>query len=103
MNTSPTTALIALLAVAAGLLTGYYTPALIPGLVFGVIAYVAVVLGAIRLLHLNRDTTLINTTRCVLVAACLTLHAILRGCIAGLNALNRWDINAIARTGASTP
>lgn len=100
MNTSPTTALIALLASAAGSLTGYYTPALIPGVIFGVLAYIGVVIGLARLLRLDRDQALIGTSRCVLLALAVTLQATLRGCINGLAALDRWTTLSINRTGA---
>lgn len=101
MTTSPTTALIATLATAAGTLTAYYTPALIPGLIFGVLAWLAVVTAAARLLHLNLDRTLIGASRCLLVAVAVVLTAVLRGCITGLNALARWDTSQLTRTGAT--
>lgn len=103
MNTSPTTALIALLAAAAGSLAGWYTPALIPGLIFGVLAYVGVVLGLARAFGLDRDQALIGTSRVLLLALAVTLQAILRGCVTGLNALSRWDTSALTRTGATAP
>lgn len=100
MQPTPTTALIALLGSTAGSLTAWFAPALIPGLIFGVLAYIGVVLGLARLLRLDRDKTLISTSRCVLLALAVTLQAILRACIGGLNALSRWDTSALTRTGA---
>lgn len=103
MQPSPSTALTAVLASAAGLLTAWFCPSLIPGLILGVVAYLAGVLIGARALGLKLDQALIGTTRCLLLAAAVTLHAILRGCIAGLNALSRFDTSAISRTGATAP
>lgn len=103
MNTSPTTALIALLASAAGSLTGYYTPGLIPALILPVVVYAGTVIGLAHLLHLDRDQALLGTSRCLLLAVAITLQAILRGCLAGLTALARLDTRAINRTGATQP
>jgi hypothetical protein len=101
---SPTTALIALLGSAAGSLTGWYTPALIPGLIFGVLAYAGVVLGLARAFGIDRDRALIETSRCILLAAAVTLQVILRGAINLLNALDRWSSHlSLNRTGATAP
>lgn len=103
MNTSPTTALIALLATAAGSLTAYYTPGLIPALILGVVVYAGTVIGLAHLLHLDRDQALLGTSRVLLLAVAVTLQAILRACIAGINALARWDTSQLTRTGATQP
>lgn len=103
MQPTPTTALIALLASATGSLAAWFTPGLVPGLIFGVLAYTGVVLGLARLLHVDRDQALIGTSRVMLLAVAVTLQATLRACITGLNALNRWDTSAISRTGATAP
>lgn len=107
MQPTPSTAFITVLASAAGSLTAYYTPALIPGLILGVIAYLGVVLGLARAFRLGLDQALVGTTRCLLLAIAVTLHATHKGCIAGLaacaallTALARWDTSAISRTGA---
>jgi hypothetical protein len=104
MRTTPTTALIAVIASAGGLLVGWYSPApVLPALVFGVLAYVGTVLLLAKVLRLDRDKALLGTSRCVLLAAALTLQAVLRACINGLNALSRWDTIPLARTGATAP
>jgi hypothetical protein len=100
---TPTHALITLLAAAAGTLTGWYSPALVPGLIFGVLAYIGVVLLAAWALGLNRDQALLGTSRVLLLAIAVTLTAILRGCIYGLNALAHWDTPSLSRTGATAP
>lgn len=103
MTTSPTIALIALLASAAGSLTAWFTPSLIPGLILGVLVYAGVVIGLAHLLHLNRDAALLGTSRVLLLAVAVTLQAALRALIAGINAISRWDTSQLTRTGATQP
>lgn len=103
MQPTPSTAFITVLASAAGSLTAWYSPALIPGLIFAVLAYLAVVLGLARAFRLDLDQALIGTTRCLLFAAAITLQAVLRACITGLNMLSRWDMPSLDRTGATAP
>lgn len=69
MQPSPTTALIALLGSTAGSLTGYYTPALIPGVIFGVLAYALAVVGLAAAFRQDRDATLTAATLLVVRVA----------------------------------
>lgn len=103
MQPSPTTALIALLATAAGSLTTWYSPSPVPGLILGALVYVGVVLGLAKTFGIKRDQALIGTSKCLLLALAVTAHAIARICITSLNALARWDTSAISRTGATAP
>jgi hypothetical protein len=100
---SPTTALIALLASAAGSLTAWYWPSLIPGLILGTAVYAGAILLGTKAFGLDRNETLLGTSRVLLLALALTLTAVLRACITGINALARWDTSQLTRTGATQP
>ena len=69
MRSTPTTALIAMISSAAGLLVGWYTPALLPGLALGVLAYAGAVVGLAALFRQDRDTTLTGATLLVVRVA----------------------------------
>jgi hypothetical protein len=101
MRTTPTTALIAVLACATGLLIGWYAPApLLPAVVFAVLAYALAVVGLAAAFRIDRDRALVDATRAILTLTALALQAGLRACIGGLNFLDRWAAPALHRTGA---
>jgi hypothetical protein len=62
MRTTPTTALIAVTACATGLLTSWYVPGIIPGAIFGVLAYTATLLALAAAFRQDRDTVIAGGT-----------------------------------------
>lgn len=89
MRTTPTTALIAVIAAAAGLLTVWYTPDLIPGLIFGVLAYTATLLAGAAILRQDRDTVLAGGTLLIVRAAAAVIQAAATGAL--------WCLRAFAQ------
>jgi hypothetical protein len=77
MRTTPTTALIAVISSAAGLLASWYTPVpLLPALVFGVLAYVLAAVGLAAAFRQDRDSTLTGATLLVVRATAVTLQTL---------------------------
>ena len=87
MRTTPTTALIAILACAAGLLTTWYIPGLIPGLIFGVLAYAGTLLLLAAAFRQDRDAVLAGGTLLLVRATAAVIQAAASGVLWLLAAL----------------
>ena len=87
MRTTPTTALIAVIACATGLLTAWYVPGIIPGLIFGILAYVATLLALAAAFRQDRDTVLAGGTLLVVRALAAVIQAAASGILWLLRAL----------------
>lgn len=77
MRTTPTTALIAVIATAGGLLAGWYAPApVLPAALFAVLAYAGIVVGLAALFHLDLAVTLLAATLLIVRSTVITLQTL---------------------------
>lgn len=77
MRTTPTTALIAVIASSVGLLVGWYSPApVLPAAVFAVLAYAGTVVGLAAAFRQDRGLALINATLLIVRAAAITIQTL---------------------------
>lgn len=91
MHTSPTTALIALLASTAGSLTAWYAPTpLLPALLFAILAYTATVLGLAAAFRIPRDEALATTSLLIIRAATITIQTAAGATLHLLTAAEHW-------------
>lgn len=104
MRTTPTTALIAVIASAVGLLVGWYAPApVLPALVFGVLAYAGTVVGLAALFRIRRDEALADTSLLIVRAAVITVQTAAGAALHLLTNAERWLAQHQTATKTPTP
>jgi hypothetical protein len=91
MRSTPTTALIAVIAAAGGLLTGWYAPApVLPAALFAVLAYAGIVVGLAALFGIKRDRALADTSLLVIRTLVITIQTAAGACLHLLTAAEHW-------------
>jgi hypothetical protein len=102
MRSTPTTALIAVIAAAGGLLAGWYSPTpVLPAALFAVLAYAGIVVGLAALFGIKRDQALADTSLLVIRALVITIQTAAGACLHLLTAAEQWL--AQHQTAAKTP
>lgn len=102
MRSTPTTALIAVIASAVGLLTGWYAPApVLPAALIAVLAYAGVVVGLAAAFRIRRDEALAGVGLLTIRAAVIILQTAAGAVLHLLTAAERWLTQH--QTAAKTP
>lgn len=91
MRSTPTTALIAVIATAGGLLTDWYAPApILPAALFAVLAYTGIVLGLAAAFHIRRAQALADTSLLIIRALVITTQTAASAALHLLAAAEHW-------------
>jgi len=91
MRSTPTTALIAVIASAGGLLAGWYAPApVLPAALIAILAYAGVVVGLAAAFGIRRDEALADTSLLLIRALVITIQTGAGAALHLLTAAERW-------------